>query len=314
MSFSSRFKRVFQALANRSLDEATSFGINGELDVQGRLVADGSFCVFNRVVPNPDKLGRVLEIDAIVFTGGSLFCVEVKHFKGKVSFVPITKHKEGFWGWLGLNNEVVGYDKKRIVKEKDGNHGEGTFYTEFKNPLGSTKYFISSLKKYNRKFERLYFHPVVSFVDGDVDISNTHSMSDGIVYASELLHFFGTRSGRSLPIPHDEVLNELSMLPTWDKVKTRTGEEHFGILGECLTCRTLTGLEYKINWKEIASVRISREGGFSDCDCVYIRYQSGAIEQYAVADGCISLGRFGRIDRHLFRNISAVVVGTQAIR
>ncbi len=312
MSFVKKFLRILQATRNISLDGASLYGMSGETEVQSILEED-YFCLFNRIIPHPKFSDRVIEIDAIVWAYGNIFCIEVKNYVGEVEFKAITQPKKGILGWLGFT-DIVGRDTSHIVKTKTTNRGN-SYSEEFKNPLNKTKYFISSLKNYNLSLKNKYFIPLVLFIDGEVDINNIHSIHDGIIYASEIEKFFLSKSNSGIqnPIPY-WLKKELLKLPTWDKVITRTSQVHYGILND-LQFISLPNENKEISFdlKKIAQIKVVREDIFSEVDLLTIIYKDKTKINLKILNGFIILGRFGKNDKHLFRNIKEIVFSENSL-
>lgn len=305
--------RVIQAFQNRSLDGASLYGASGELLVQGQLMTDEHSIFVNKIVPHPTKKGFVLEMDIIVCAEGSIFCVEVKNYKGRISFLPLIEKK----GFLGMFfPKTVGYDERRIVKYKDGNYGEATFEKDFINPINRTKSFINALKKSNQRLAKLYFIPVVAFIDNEADISKIHSFEKGLIYASELGAFFKShRNERFSGKTSQWILNELSSLSTWDNILTRKGEYHYGkIKDNDFSAITTDGYNISIPLKSIEKVITKRDGILSEYDSVVVKLINGEEKYFNAVNCSVNLERFGKIESHYLRNINEIIIGTQKLR
>ena len=88
MSMSPRLTRAFQALSTVELDEKSRFGALGEFHMQQVLDDEQLLYVFNPIVPIPGKPGRFNESDFLIYAYGSLFCVEIKNWRGSVYYPP----------------------------------------------------------------------------------------------------------------------------------------------------------------------------------------------------------------------------------
>jgi hypothetical protein len=85
---SPRLTRAFQALSTVELDEKSRFGALGEFHMQQVLDDEQLLYVFNPIVPIPGKPGRFNESDFLIYAYGSLFCVEIKNWRGSVYYPP----------------------------------------------------------------------------------------------------------------------------------------------------------------------------------------------------------------------------------
>lgn len=217
MSLLARVGRALQPPRHSEPDGATAYGMAGEALAREVMDRDGYFAVYNRIVPHPEQSGRFLEADAIIYAEGSLFCVEVKRYRGTL-------------GWCDEGG------KRRLVQLKPGNYGEGIFEQTHPDPLGKTKFYIHSLKdhlsKVDERFSRLYFHPLVAFVTEDCEISGVRDFDAGYVGLGELAAFVSYNSNERFAERKSRwIVERLSGLAGWDRVITAGGGEHYGILG-----------------------------------------------------------------------------------
>jgi hypothetical protein len=87
MSVLRRVSRASRALSRPQLDERTYFGAQGEeyassvLDEQ-----DIPSRVTNPIVLPSHGRSHTLESDLLVYTRGNLFCIEIKYYKGRISY------------------------------------------------------------------------------------------------------------------------------------------------------------------------------------------------------------------------------------
>jgi hypothetical protein len=92
--------------------------------------SEGSW-IRNPIIPHPTKPGFTLEADFLVYTRGNLFCVEIKNYKGRISYAPkyraVQVEQRGIFGSRYVPQTVIdGYDDSRILQEKVGNYGEAS--------------------------------------------------------------------------------------------------------------------------------------------------------------------------------------------
>jgi len=96
MSIAQRLTRAFQTLSTIELDEQSRFGALGEFYAVQVLDDGQAICINNPIVPHPTKPGLFLESDFLIYTRGSLFCVEIKNYKGRISY-PVKYRVEQGW-------------------------------------------------------------------------------------------------------------------------------------------------------------------------------------------------------------------------
>ncbi len=324
MSVSQRLERVFETLYNYELDETSEYGAYGEKYAQNTILQNNWYVFFNRIIPHPTK-ERFLEIDAIIYAEGAIFCVEIKRYKGKIYFPAKYKTKKVkkkflFWSYESEEKVFDGYDDSRIIKEKEGNYKEDTFYKEFPNPLKKTRYFIYNLKRYLSKFDSRFAHvyiiPIVGFSDEESDISAIHSIKDGMVYISEIPQVVEYYRNEKFTNSHSKwIIDGLEKLSTWDAVITRTGEYINGIIkGKEFVCKTKEGRIYSEPYKNIKSVNVAREGILSAYDDVKVLKMNGETDNLLCMEGAVNLDRFGENQLHRLRNIKQIIIGTTYLR
>lgn len=113
MSLLARIGRAVQVPRLSEPDGATSYGMAGEALARDLMDRDGYFAVYNRIVPHPEQEGRFLEADAIIYAEGSLFCVEVKRYRGTLE-----------WSHKGFHNQ-----RYRIVRPRSS-----SLYAQSRSP------------------------------------------------------------------------------------------------------------------------------------------------------------------------------------
>lgn len=116
------------------------------------------------------------EKDVLVYTRGCLFCVEVKTYRGRISYCD-------------------GYGSTKMQREKRGYYGDVLSVDSFDNPLGGTIRFINALKaqtvRAEPRFGGLRIIPVVTFVRfQDTDISAIHSFESGTISLQRFEKFY----------------------------------------------------------------------------------------------------------------------------
>jgi hypothetical protein len=91
MSLVKRFIRLFQANSRRELQMRDLVGIVGEQYASQFLdpTAVAAY-VANPVLPHPNNAQKYLETDLLVYAAGTLFCVEIKTYRGVISQLVAT--------------------------------------------------------------------------------------------------------------------------------------------------------------------------------------------------------------------------------
>jgi len=326
MSIWRRLNRMFDTFSNVQQDEVSAYGAQGEEQAL-QFLTEQKYPVFlpNRIIPHPQKKGAFLETDAIIYAEGNVFCIEVKRYKGKISFpskTKVVKIKKRFLFWHYETKQTVfdGYDKSRIVKAKEGNYGEGTFYKEFPNPLEKTRYYIRHLKQFlssfDRRFSSLFIIPVAAFSDDVSDISEIHSFEEGLIYVSDIPNFIrANRNERFAASPSQWIIDGLRNVPSWDQILTRENEKMWGVIPEdVFVCTLIDGKKYSIPYKEIISISVNRQGFFSDRDYVQITRTDGTVDHIEVSTAQVNLETGGERQTHKLRNINQICIGTQVLR
>ena len=271
--------------------------------------------VRNPIVPYPRAPGRFTETDFLVYTRGTLYCVEIKNHRGRIYYTPgyITIYRtEGWFIFKRHIPQVVqsGYDYGKMIQETIDEHGQKVT-RDFPNPWLKTQRYIDNLKYYlhqiNPELAKLPIYPILAF-DDKADISAIHQFDAGIVRISELPAFFARFSNpayESKPAPWIE--QQLRSLPTWDLVLTTTNRSFNGVLAEpFLRFRGINRRDYTIPYQNIVTVDIRQEPQQE----VVITYTSGEVRTFPYTDGSIRLNRFkGEQQTHQFGQIRKVTVG-----
>lgn len=319
MSFLDRLTRAFSTLSRVELDDRAKIGALGE-QYAARLIDDseGSW-IRNPIIPHPTKPGYTLEADFLVYTRGNLFCVEIKNYKGRISYVPkyrtVQVEQRGLFGSRFVPKTVIdGYDESRILQEKVGNYGEGVFTKEYPNPLKKTRYFLHRLKDYLStrvaRFQRLHIIPVVGFAE-HADISAIHSFETGMIYVSEIPAFFERHAHPKFAnSPSPLILAGLQKVPTWDLILTTNNEWMNGIIRESeLAFRGTDGHWHALPYASIHAISLQRTGLFSAHDQLTVQYTNGSAQVFHSVGGEIHLQRVGERQVHQLRNVNRVIVG-----
>jgi len=319
MSFLDRLTRAFSTLSQVELDDRSRIGALGE-QYAAQVIHDGEgYWIHNPIIPHPTKPGYTLETDFLVYTRGNLFCVEIKSYKGRISYVPqyrtMQAEQRSWFDGRSLPQTVfAGSDDSRIVQEKVGNYGEGIFTKEHPNPLKKTRYFVHRLKDYlgqrDARFQRLHIIPVVGFAD-HTDISAIRSFETGMISVSELPAFFERHTHpKFAAAPSSWILAGVRSLPTWDLLLTTNNEWINGIIQDRdLTFRGTDGRWYALPYATIQAISLQRARIFSSHDQMRVQYTNGSTHVFECVSGDIHLQRVGERQVHHLRNVNRIIVG-----
>lgn len=324
MSFINRITRAVDSFNEISNDEVTNFGMAGEQEARRFIEEEDGLTLHNPIIPHPRDKNKFLEMDSIIYNKGNVYCIEIKNYKGKITFIPAyeefqEKVKFLFFFTRTITKKIqTGWDDSRISKEKEGNYGEGVFYEEYPNPMKKTKYFIKNLKNYlsnkNNMFGKVFIKPIVAFNRENADISSIHSFEKGYIYIDEihaLIEENSNGSNRNL----QWIRNGLIGLSTWDTIITSSNEEIYGVIKDSyLDVCTLNNDKVKLNYKDIKSIKIERNGIFSKEDRLFIKFTDNTENEYKNIRGNIILNKFGNLQEHKISNINFVNVGTWRLR
>lgn len=321
MALLQRLLRAFNTLSTAETDDRTRFGALGE-EYAGKIIdhEQGTFSISNPIIPHPTKPGLYLEGDFLVYTQGNLFSVEIKNYKGQISYLPRYREMQIKKRWLFFFTRTVfqqvqdGYDDSKILQQKVGKYGEGTFVKEYANPLKKNRYFIHHLKQYltqiDTRFKNLYIIPVVGFGDY-ADIRQIYSFEQGMITIKDIPAFFDKHANQRFngTIP-GWILEGLQRIPTWDKVLTNNDQLINGILEDkALTFTDANQKHYSIPYSTIETVTISRKIGFSEFDDIQIVSVGGKKQHFTSSRGHVRLEHFGDHQSHEIRHLKKIIVG-----
>jgi hypothetical protein len=295
MSLLRRIKRYFTTQHRRELATVDRIGIGGE-QYAGQFLTPPLVVglIANPVLPHPSRPHLFLESDFLVYAAGTLFCLEIKNYKGIISYA---------------NREQT-----EIAQQKIGRYGEDIPAKFHQNPLRQAKGFLFHLKRYleakvDPRFGGLYIVPAAAFVrNGDTDISAIWNPAAGILYVDELPAFIEANANRRFAArPSRWIIDGLQRVPRPDVIVTLAGDPLRGFLTHThLALKIAEGQPVMIPFSEILEVRLSRSGRFSDCDTVLVILRNGKQESYTSLGGAIQFRTLhGMVTtRHLHNLIS----------
>lgn len=312
MSLRQRITRALHTLATVELDEQARFGARGEVYARQLLAGGQGICIHNPVIPHPTKPGVFLESDFLIFTRGKLFCVEIKHYKGRLSYATGQIQLARGPHHVSRNPRI---NDSAIIQEKAGNYGEGVFRKEHRNPLKQTRSFIHHLKQYlgrvDARCQQLFITPVVGFSD-IADISAIYDFEAGMLYTWQLPAFFERAGKPATASPSPPWLRAaLARVPTWDRILTTRNEWITGVITErALTFRESAGSRQSIPYHGVQSIHLHRTGLFSAYDQLTITGVDGYTRTYNCVSGEMRLRRpGGEYQTHKLRNVNQVLPG-----
>ncbi len=321
MSIMDRLLRAIDAMANAESDGVDRGGMLGEQYAES-IIDDGQNGCYirNPLIPHPRKPGLFLETDFLVYMQGSMYCVEVKNYRGRVYYPAHYRTVFMEKGWFIFKRRIPqvimdGYNYSKMVQQKMGQKGEGLVTMEMPNPIHKTQRYIEDLKPYlyriDARLQSLPIYPVLAFAE-KADISAIYNFDAGIMYISQLRSFFekyGHPAFSRSPAPW--IQQALRRLPTWDLILTSSNKWINGTLADRDFCFQATdGRWYALPYAQIDSIEVRREGAFSAHDCICVTYVNGGQQSFQCLGGEIHLNRFkGAQQVHKVRDVSKLVVG-----
>lgn len=324
MSFFNRLDRFLDSFSKVTNDEITTFGMEGERAAHKQMKNDDGLIIYNPIVPHPKDETKFLETDMLVYKNGRVYCVEVKNYKGKITFRPIYKvvyveKRFLLFFKYKVKKTIVGeWDDSVIIKSKVGNHNEGVFTQEYPNPMRKTKGYINQLKKYlsidDKRFNKVFITPIVAFNRKNTDISDIHSFEDGYIYIDELKNYLEWKSSEA-KTNQFWITEGLSNLPTWDTVITTSNEEIYGLIhDDYINLIDEEGEKVKLKLREVVQIRLERGLFFSKEDKVKVVFSDNTTKTYKNVNETIALNKFGKIQKHNISNLTCINVGSQILR
>lgn len=296
MALLRRLSRALDTTSRLQLDDRSLFGAMGEEYASRFLEGPGIVSrVMNPILPSSDGRRTPFEADFLVYTRGNLFCIEVKHYKGRI---------------------LPGPDTTTILQEKRGKYGEWLVPKVHPHPLRTANAFIRQLKPYlaervDARFRTLYIYAVAAFVES-ADMSAIHSFDTGVIYVKELPAFFQHHTNIDFTRrPSHWVAEGIQQLPTSDMIVTTDQQPFKGFLTDrFLTFKKKDGTSERLAYSEIRSLSLQRHGLFSDYDQMTVLFSDGRCQTFDCVSGTIQFTNFrGERQIHKLRNVNKVVVG-----
>lgn len=299
--------------------ERTRVGDQAEMYVRQVISSFGEGTLLRGpLVPNVDVYGRVdgyRESDFLVYTQGTVFCVEVKNYAGIITYLP-TYASQQVWNGYGYtsHNVLQSYDTSKILQIKSGKRGE-RIEKVFNNPLKKTKSFIGVLKKYmarrEPRFQHLFIIPVVCF-DKQADIRAIYNFQEGIIQIEQLPMFFLHHKNERFTSRPSRWIAEtiLQKIPNWDRVQTLQGEWINGILVE--PNLTFNGPASKLhslpNYAMVKTIQWQHPSGIAQATMT-VTYTNGRVETFPCSGGQLNLIRGNQPETFYLQDLRYLAVG-----
>jgi hypothetical protein len=318
MSIMRRLMRVIESMSSVELDERDKGGMRGE-QIAEDIIVEGANegYIRNPLLQHPRKPGVFFETDLLVYENGTLFCIEIKNFRGRVYYPSVYRIVHVTQGWFVFKRQVERevfdhYDISQMVQEKIENNRP--VVRSMRNPLLKTQDYANDLRHYLDRLEpRLHAVPIIPVLGfaGRADISAVHDFEAGIIRTSELADFFERHGNKATQHLTKLVHQTFRRLPTWDLVITTKSERLNGIIVEAvLPVKDKHGRPQSISYSLIDSIDLRREPGFSAYDELVVTYTNGQRKAFQSDSSEIHLRRFGgEVQTHKLRNLNRVVVG-----
>jgi Nuclease-related domain. len=321
MSMMQRLVRAFETASNVELSDKDKGGMWGEQYAEYIIDDENNGCyIRNPIIPHPKKPGIFFETDFLVYMQGTLYCVEIKNYRGKVYYPARYRTVYVRKGWFIFKRTIQQtvfshYDYSKMVQEKMGQNRERLTIREMPNPFQKTQRYIEDLKYYlyhiEPRLQSLPIYPVLGFAE-KTDIAAIYNFDAGIMYISELPAFFAKYSDPAYArMPAPWIRQALHQLPTWDRILT-TGNDWINgtIMDRVLSFKCVDGQKYNIPYTHIHVISLQREGNFSAYDTLTISYLNGSQQSFRCVNGDVHLRRFqGEQQTHKLRNVNQIVVG-----
>jgi hypothetical protein len=312
MALLRRISRALETLSRPKLDGRSLFGAQGEEYASQVLEGPGIVSrVTNPIIPTTNGRSYPLEADFLVYTQGNLFCVEVKRYKGRITYLP----KPRIDGAL-RDNRQSGWEDYDLLQEKIGKYGERLAPRTYSNPLKKTKTFIWHLKDYlgqhvDPRFRKVFVIPVVAFVE-EADISAIHSLDEGMIWVQELPTFFEQqRHPKYARSPSRWIAEGIQQVPTSDLVVTTDHHPFKGFIrGETFVFQTRSEGVQRLPYAHIRSIWLRHTWLFSDYDPMTIFLTDGSFREYECTGGSVQMIGFdSERHTHQLRNVEKIVIG-----
>ncbi|MGB9755516.1 MAG: nuclease-related domain-containing protein [Desulfurella sp.] len=300
MGFFCILKKAWDALFAIELSPKESFGFGAEIILQ-KILNENYTAFYNRILRSPYNKKHFLEIDAIVYYNNTIFCIEIKNYKGTIYYAANFK-----------GDNFDSYKNGKIIQLKTDRYFKQTF-KELPNPLDKTKFFAKQLKehleRFDARFSTVKFKSVVVWLDSIANIENIYSFDDGLIYLSQLTDFIEKKSQKNKN--NTWATEYLEKLPTFDQIITTGNQNIHGIiLGNTINCQKPI---QDLHLKDIVSIDFTHK--FTSCKSkVTVNYKDTRNLEFECEKITINLDKFGTHQKHRLFNIKKIIVGTNILR
>lgn len=300
MGFFCIFRKAWDALFAIELSPKERFGFGAEAILQ-QILNKNYLAFYNRILKSPYNKKHFLEIDAIVYHNNTIFCIEIKNYKGTIYYAA---------NFNGDNFDS--YKNNKIIQLKTDRHFNQTF-KELPNPLDKTKFFAKQLKEYlehlDKRFLTVKFQSVVVWLASVTNIENIYSFEDGLIYLSQLTDFMEKKSQKNQN--NTWTIEYLEKLPAFDEIITASNQHIHGILlGNTLKCQEP---QHDLNLKDIKSIDFTHK--LTRCKSkVTVNYANSHHIEFECKKITINLDKFGTHQKHRFFNVKKIIIGTHSLR
>ncbi|MBO0779457.1 MAG: NERD domain-containing protein [Ktedonobacteraceae bacterium] len=264
--------------------------------------------------------GRFKESDLLLYTGGVLFCIEVKNWLGTVVYPTRYRTISGTFGQV---RKEVGFDTSRMIyRGLPGRNGEAGVERVHKNLLAKTVLFIDDLKRYvcrkDPRFLSVQIIPVVAFTER-TDISAIHNFRAGIISLAELQDFLNYHVRRvnpsgSAPQPWISDIVQY-LIPRWDMLLKTNKQWKRGILSGDFVFTSADGRRHRLPYATIKSMTWYRLPGITCYGTSYkltVQYMNGPPGVYTIVSAKLYLAPTpgGPLQEYSVQQVQQLIVGT----
>ncbi len=318
MSLLDHFFGTVGTLTKQELDDKSRFGALGEQFARQVISQEpGTFIFSNPILPHPRKPGVFIEEDFLVFTQGSLYCIEIKNYKGVISYPqrnvmqPVKERFLFFFTRTVMRPVGNGFDEDHIIQHKVSKYGDKIYTKEYPNPYKKNNYFIRHLKDYLKRidprFNGIYITSLVGFGD-EADIRAIYDPKGGMIHTREIPRFFAEHANpRIASNPPPWIIQGLQQLPTWDRIYTISGNLVYGILKDReLVFHDGNGRKQRLAFTNVYGIQMRRHNGHEE---LIVNYLNGQEKNFGQVIGTLQLEHFGNVQQHPLSNINWVTIG-----
>jgi len=284
---------VFISLKNINPDTKHIFGQKAELYVKNMLLQLNKPIFTNKILEHPKLKSRYIESDIILIWGNFVFCIEVKRLKGKI---------------FASRNGIIQENYRPFTRRYQGYRAK-----TIKNPQKQSELFAKTLKRHlvnkDKRFLGVKFIPVAVF-SHEADISEIHSLDDGILYIDELIEFIKTKAKNSYK-EYEWIEKAIESLKGFDILINKNNLSIVGLVeNEKFECTSKQGI-FKIEISKIKQITVKRSSVFSVSDKIEINFKDGNKMSVLCYEGCIVLNAFSSIQKHFLRNIKKIYINSK---